>query len=528
MTSRSPTSPLSFLHDRRVAVIKESDEYCRTAPYHASDSFPEFPDAAIGSSNNPAYRGVRSAFWALEMDKDRYGFADWNPLGELIGPGKTVILKPNLVSHRNLGESMYGLTDTDGLVTHGSVIRAVLDYVVKGLAGEGRIIVCDCPVQGTDWQQAVELVGLDKVANYIRAQYPEIDIELKDFRLGTAVKWGNTVVKRIVDDSMLQNYRELDLKSSSLLMPLMHQSYEFGVSDYPRWRMTAAHTPETNKYLYPKELLEADVMINLPKMKVHMKAGITCAMKNFVGTIGHKDYLPHFRFGGPKTGGDEYPEYGPVWRFLWACMHKAWDYEGGKLKILYIIVARIVAKYLGLFRRIPNPVWALGAGSWFGNDTLWRTVLDINRAYLYYNSGTNAVDESNCSKQSYLAILDGIVGGEKESPLSPTPRRAGFIIASCNPLALDTVAATVMGLDYRKIPQLCEAWKPMPMPLSGYSPEDIDICGTIKARKLADLSREAVCFVPSMGFVGHIELENSAQPDTNIQPSQMDSPVLAN
>ncbi|GEM_PF-5703185 len=30
-------------------------------------------------------------------------------------------------------------------------------------------------------------------------------------------------------------------------------------------------------------------------MNSHMKAEITCALKNFVGINGHKDYLPHFR-----------------------------------------------------------------------------------------------------------------------------------------------------------------------------------------------------------------------------------------
>ena len=57
-----------------------------------------------------------------------------------------------------------------------------------------------------------------------------------------------------------------------------------------------------------RDVLEADVVIHLSKLKTHEKVGITCGLKGFVGSVGHKDCLAHHRFGPPGRGGDEYPD----------------------------------------------------------------------------------------------------------------------------------------------------------------------------------------------------------------------------
>ena len=59
--------------------------------------------------------------------------------------------------------------------------------------------------------------------------------------------------------------------------------------------------------LVPLAVLEADVIVNLPKLKTHKKAGVTCALKNLIGINGNKEYLPHHRIGGHNLGGDCYP-----------------------------------------------------------------------------------------------------------------------------------------------------------------------------------------------------------------------------
>jgi Domain of unknown function (DUF362) len=220
---------MSFLDDPRVALVKEIASYAKVSPYHPSESFPEWSDLTVSTESNPAYRSIRQLFRQLGFDLEHFDGPNWNPLGVMIQPGNVVVLKPNLVSHRNLG-NRYGETDTDSLVTHGSVIRAVLDYAAKALQGRGKIIIGDCPIQGTDWHQVVELVGLAEIQTYFHVVFPEIELIIKDYRLGKAIIKNETIVERVVDDQAFANYHEIDLQSESLLIPLMKGNWEFGVS----------------------------------------------------------------------------------------------------------------------------------------------------------------------------------------------------------------------------------------------------------------------------------------------------------
>ena len=70
--------------------------------------------------------------------------------------------------------------------------------------------------------------------------------------------------------------------------------------------MRKHHNQERHEYLVANSVLSADFILNLPKLKCHIKAGITGALKNLVGINGHKEYLPHHTNGCPATGGDQY------------------------------------------------------------------------------------------------------------------------------------------------------------------------------------------------------------------------------
>src|ERR1022692_1434372 len=48
-----------------------------------------------------------------------------------------------------------------------------------------------------------------------------------------------------------------------------------------------------HRYAVGNTVLSADVILNVPKLKTHMKTGMTGALKNFVGIVGSKDFLPH-------------------------------------------------------------------------------------------------------------------------------------------------------------------------------------------------------------------------------------------
>jgi len=498
----------SLLDDSRVVLIRAEPRYAQNPPYPPSEAWPEWPGMAPGGEDNPAYRAIRELLHSWGCDSANWNTPDWNPLREFIKPGDKVILKPNLVCHRNQGERLFGITDTTSLVTQGSVIRAVLDYAAKALQGAGTIIVGDCPLQGSNWNGILQLVGLREIADYAQRQFPGVEIIVRDYRLGKAQVAIGYVQKRIVDESTLDEYLELDLGADSLLVPLMTPGYEFGVSQYPRQRMRAAHTPTVNKYLMHRDFVEADVMINLPKMKSHMKAGITCALKNFVGINGHKDYLPHFRFGSPKDGGDEYPDGNWLWHLGWYFAHKDWDLEAGMRKSFFQSLSRACTRLQRMMGADPA-AGGMSGGGWHGNDTLWRTILDVNRAYLYYDRQAKSMGQTISKQTRYLAILDGLVGGHKESPLSPTPVSCGFMLGAQNPLALDTVAAALMGLDWRKLKPIERGYQLSERPLASFSPEGIEIVGNTELNRVQEIydQRVYVPFEASYGYRGHVEYQ---------------------
>ena len=125
--------------DPRVVV-------CATAPltaYGPCDPEPA-PELVGGVAADCALRTVRRVFALAGLDADRFGTPEWNPLGDLIAPGSRVVLKPNWVLHWN--KSGHNL---DSLVTHTSVLQAILTYLVKVKPDD--IVIGDAPLQGCDF-----------------------------------------------------------------------------------------------------------------------------------------------------------------------------------------------------------------------------------------------------------------------------------------------------------------------------------------------------------------------------------------
>ena len=227
-----------------------------------------------------------------------------------------------------------------------------------------------------------------------------------------------------------------------------------------------------------------------------------------MGINGHKDYLPHFRFGSPKQGGDEYPDGDFLWDLMWFFEHKNWEIDCGIRKIIYHNLYRIIA-LVKIILGEKRGFTSVGGGSWHGNDTLWRTILDINRAFFYYNPKKNVMSRS--IQRKYFCIVDGLVGGEKESPLAPSPKKSNIFICGENPVAIDSVVACLMNFDYKKIKTVYNAYRIGRMPLTNFRYDDIKIklYDENKSKaiilKINDLDRYAINFQPSKGFKGCIE-----------------------
>jgi uncharacterized protein (DUF362 family) len=63
----------------------------------------------------------------------------------------------------------------------------------------------------------------------------------------------------------------------------------FRVTNYDPGRLAESHRKGVHKYCITKELFDADVVITVPKIKTHQKAGLTNALKILVGVNGDKD-----------------------------------------------------------------------------------------------------------------------------------------------------------------------------------------------------------------------------------------------
>ena len=97
-------------------------------------------EAAPFERPNPVYQAVEDLFRAMGLDEAHAGTPEWNPLGELIRPGDRVIVKPNLVSSRNLHEKIAGKKYPLPQFPITKVDRVVKNYVdeVQELKNSGK------------------------------------------------------------------------------------------------------------------------------------------------------------------------------------------------------------------------------------------------------------------------------------------------------------------------------------------------------------------------------------------------------
>jgi uncharacterized protein (DUF362 family) len=431
----------------------------------------------------------------MQLDVEHFNTPEWNPLGGLIHPGDMVVLKPNLVlDHHECGG------DIQSVITHGSLVRAVLDYVCIALRRRGKIIIGDAPLQITNFGRVAWLSGLDGVVNFFKAQ--EVDIELIDFRQSQSSRASDDIIDRrwsLGGDP--RGSTVVDLADKSWLMPLASGYERYRVTCYDPAEMRKHHNLTTNEYLIANSVLQADVIINLPKMKTHRKVGVTSALKNLVGINAYKDWLPHHRRGSVSEGGDEY-YHADALKAAWSQLI---DYEnaaqGWASRRAYSYTRRLIGRLVRRFQRDP-----FSEGSWYGNDTAWRMVLDLNHILLYA-SKDGAMQDS--LQRKVFNMVDGIIAGEAEGPLEPTPRPMGVLVAGCNSVAVDAVVARLMGFDYRKIPLIREGFNAERGPLVLFSPDDIEVVSNVERWSHLDLmdGRESLRFEPPAGWKGHIELD---------------------
>jgi uncharacterized protein (DUF362 family) len=467
------------------------------APFDPSEDYPELRGIAPRRcASNAIYVGVRETFRLLGLDAARYGTPDWSPLSGIVRPGDEVVIKPNMVRHFH-GDGG-GL---DALVTHGSVVRPLLDYVLLALQGRGTVTIGDAPLQYADFHATAEATGVAAVVDDARGR-TRIPVALMDFRKERSEKRGGIIATRVPNDGDPAGYQEVDLGPSSRFAAVNGgRARRFRVTQYDPRVMARAHTGARHAYLFPRTILNSDVLINVPKLKTHRKAGVTGAMKNLVGINGSKDWLPHHTAGPRDGGGDEYRERSAR-KAMVSAIRDALEgrRSGWGRRLLYLSQRAIVAT--GKVVSFPDPFWE---GSWHGNDTVWRMVHDLHRVLLHADA-SGALHERPVRR--YFALVDAVVAGEGEGPMRPAPRATGLLLAGENPAAIDATACRLMGFDPLRIPLLRHAiGDGFALPIPALEAIQVVTNRPEWERPFALPRARSLHFVPPAGWAGTIEID---------------------
>lgn len=470
-----------------VALDLSDDFEYPNIPFNPPAIYPEFESTSIlnqTNDQNMVYAKVRNVLKDLGFDNNRVDTPKWNPLSELIKRGDTIVIKPNLV----IDEHPLGDAGALCTITHASVIRPIIDYILLATDGICSIIICDVPLQKANWERLILISGLRSLVEYYQER--DIDLKLLDLRREISFTKDEIISSRDVKDRDPLGYSIINLGSKSELMPIINDYKKFEITDYGKGTVSKHHNMTKNEYCIPNTILSADVFINVPKLKTHRKAGLSCAMKNLIGINGDKRYIAHHRRGGERTGGDEYPEFNlGAWMkwHLWSTLKR--------YPSLLPFTRFIKKAYLGerSLREYSLESKDVMEGSWHGNDTIWRSIKDINKILFYADK--NGMMTSHIQRK-YLCIVDGIVAGEGEGPMLGTPKQTGIIVGGSNPVAVDKVCADVMGFDYNKIPTIKNGFSNKWWNLVDFQPDDIRTNTEITDRYK---------FKPSSGWVNSIE-----------------------
>jgi uncharacterized protein (DUF362 family) len=436
--------------------IDKDSEYPK-APFSPDFNYPEFEDVFKQfDTSNRIYKNLRNLFINSGYDKENIGSKKWNPFRGLISDGKIVVIKPNLVY-----EETKELVGKGCLITHASLIRPVIDFLYLLQLKDKikfRIIVADVPIQGAKFDTIVEQTGLKALRDYY-IENLSFSFEIIDLRHKIAKLENDGFFTVINNKGDALGYSKIHLKNS-FLQEIAYDYQKFGAPGYGI-NETSSQIQETGNHYYhiPNTILQSELFINMPKIKTHKKAGITIAMKNLIGINGEKAWIPHYRRGSIKHGGDEYDDNQI---FLKAITTRANVLLQGKSRTLWKIGKKINLIFFKKFFRKdlkPSSIYDdyekkalfLVGGDWHGNDTIWRSILDLNLLLLFINNEGN---ESKDQVRNYICLGDGIISGEGDGPLSPTQKKTGIITLSRNPILNDVCCSKIMGFDWQKIPQL--------------------------------------------------------------------------
>jgi len=439
----------------RVVVQGGIVAYPALPPFPPSKVYPELAScswAHPSSAPNDVYEAVRSVLAEMKLDAGHFGGPNWNPLGDLVRRGGRVVVKPNMVRHWN--ENANGTLES--VVSHWSVVRPLIDYALLAVGESGQVVVGDAPHWDCDIAKLRDWLGVGTFEEHYAKTAPG-RVHFIDFRPEWFEAYGPVKGEPIPLPGDPEGYATVDLASLSEFYDSRLDPRSYCGSGYDNRATVRAHSDGRHAYKIAASVLRADLFINVPKLKTHHLLGLTVAMKNLVGIAGDKNLLPHFRRGFPAGGGDQYPRPTPnlLARYV-------------ALQVLLPLLARnrIGRRLWGAFLKTVHAVGGrnpCAGGAWIGNDTVWRTALDLNRALIYASADGTMTD---APQRRQLVLVDGVVGGEGDGPMRPLDRHCGLLVGAASGFLCDTVCAQIMGFNGSLLPLLQRGRLPHRLPLA--------------------------------------------------------------
>lgn len=410
-----------------------------------------------------------------------------NPFADIITPGMTVLLKPNWVFHFNRSGS-----GMDCMITHPKFIEAIIKEIIK--ANPKKIIIGDAPIQSTEFDEIITPLQKKRFKQASNG----VELEVRDFRYNICLPKG-MVLTTVKNPSRSVQGVLYNLGTDSLIEPLSTKKNPFRNTSYDHQKLNIRHHLGHHEYLLCPEIIESDIIINLPKLKTHRKTGITAALKNMVGVNGDKDYLPHHRVGGSQTGGDCYHGKNTIKRIAEYFL----DMANQRINSPWEAPWRYAVSYLMYLNCYLYGDGEL-EGSWYGNDTIWRMVLDLNRIIQY---GTKDGVLSDTKQRNIYSLTDAIIIGEGFGPLAPLPKFLGYISFASSSAFADLAHSALMKFDWRKIPIIFNSFENYRYPITSKKPSSARICFNGKSFSIDEFAMQFGEYCkPPIGWQDHIEI----------------------
>ena len=373
-------------------------------------SFSHNPSISYGgtppydSVDNPAYGFVWETVERLQLGSPS------NPLDDLIDDGDTVLIKPNWV---DFGPAVY---------TRPEVVRPLIDMAIA--AGATVIYVGDGGPGVSVTNNVMSSANYTAMVSALDILHTEIDID--------------TINLNVINDG----WHWINLSDNSSFAGSNITQYELGTGSGTLFDHTYYHQSDnqsvnpsgnvTGWYAINDIVLDADVIINVSKMKTHQEMMATMSIKNLVG------------FTLSSTFND--------------------------------------AGYTERIAHHHQPK----ESNYFTNDIFWRAILDMNKIVLYADK--DGVLQPT-QQRMYLNVVDGIQAMEKSQHHSygggGIPYNRHVVLASVDPVSVDAVGCRIMGYDYREIPSIENADSDTAHPIGTNDPEDIVIVGDIIDSEIA-------------------------------------------